>query len=707
MSRIKVVIIVWVLLFVSYCAPVWAAPASPASPVRLIFVHHSTGGMWLADSYGGLGLALRNSNYYVSATNYGWGPDAIGDRTDIPDWPEWFTGPNSATIMSALFAETGQNLGGYGAWSRLSTVPAGTNDIIMFKSCYPNSALSGNPTDVAALSLSSELSVANAKAVYANLLNYFQTRQDKLFVVITAPPLMSSSTSVEEAANARAFNNWLVHNWLASYSYNNVVVFDYYNVLTDPENHHRWHNGAEEHMVNTASNTLFYPSGDDHPSPTGQQKATGEFIPLLNSWYQRWQNSSAVSTSLYFPHCAHTDSWRTEICLLAKDQTMQGTLIAFSQAGSPLQSVSISLPARGRQEINVGTFFSNPSSIGYLRLDTNADAGNIAGYVKFYVPGQYRVAVPATTTIPTDDLQVSHIASTGQWWTGLSLVNTTATGKTLTITFDDASTRTITLAASEHKAFTIASLFSGQPQPNLHSAVISNAAGVIGLELFGSRMTTALHYLSGILLDDRGAYETLYLHVANDMNWWTGIVAYNMSDEATTMTITPYQQDGTALDVIMATIPGRTRYVGTASSLDLPAQTGWLHIDSPRLITGFELFGTTNGKMLAGYSALGIKKNSGIFAKLETDGWTGIALVNPNSYAVLCTLVAHDDAGNIVATRSLSLPPYAKIVGMAESLFAADISTASYVRYQADVALAGFQLNGSTDGMLLDGLPGL
>jgi len=70
-----------------------ASPAPPSEPVKLIFIHHSTGGNWLADPnndqpYGRLGRALMENNYYVSATNYGWGPEGIGDRTDIPNWPE-------------------------------------------------------------------------------------------------------------------------------------------------------------------------------------------------------------------------------------------------------------------------------------------------------------------------------------------------------------------------------------------------------------------------------------------------------------------------------------------------------------------------------------------------------------------------------------------------------------------------------------------
>ncbi len=299
-------------------------PNPPAQPVKLIFVHHSTGGMWLADDYGGLGLALRNNNYFVSATNYGWGPDGIGDRTDIPNWPEWFTGANRNTILSALYAETGQNVGDYGDWSRLATDPGGENKIIMFKSCFPNSNLYGNPSAPPLSEPNDQYTVENdtvenAKAVYNNILTYFATRPDKLFVVITAPPLVSGETSSTRAANARAFNNWLVNNWLAGYALRNVAVFDYYNVLTSNGgnantndagqtggNHHRWWNGAEQHQQWVNYNYTAYPSStsDSHPSSAGQQKATAEFVTMLNVFYHRWQDSlnPAPALSLAAPN---------------------------------------------------------------------------------------------------------------------------------------------------------------------------------------------------------------------------------------------------------------------------------------------------------------------------------------------------------------------------------------------------------------------
>ncbi len=314
-SAIMVIFWCWISVFSTVC-PLVAAdnPNPPSSPVKLIFIHHSTGGNWLADAndslYGELGKALMNNNYYVSATNYGWGPDSIGDRTDIVNWPEWFTGSSTTAILAALYAETGQNFQDFGAWNRMATDPGGLNQIVLFKSCFPNSNLTGNPTDSPYTEpIDGEYSVANAKTVYNRLLTYFATRQDKLFVVITAPPLNESEypedaqTPAARAANARAFNNWLVNNWLTGYSHSNVAVFDYYNVLSSnggspnvndvgssTGNHHRWWNGAVQHVQSVNNNFPAYPSGDSHPRSAGHQKATAEFLPLLNVFYHRWQS---------------------------------------------------------------------------------------------------------------------------------------------------------------------------------------------------------------------------------------------------------------------------------------------------------------------------------------------------------------------------------------------------------------------------------
>lgn len=261
-------------------------PNPPDRLVKLVFIHHSTGENWLTDGYGNLGQTLAENNYYVSDTNYGWGPDGIGDRTDIPDWEEWFSSDNTSTYMEALFDEGDQ----HADYTRPGADPGGENEIVMFKSCFPNSDLEGNPDDPP--SADGWLSVGHAKYVYNEILKYFGQHPEKLFVIITAPPLSDRGN----AANARAFNLWLVNDWLAEndYPYLNVAVFDFYNVLTGKDGHHTFENGKEVHQI-ASKDTLYYPSGDDHPSKKGSQKATDEFIPLLNYFYNRWQAENPTS----------------------------------------------------------------------------------------------------------------------------------------------------------------------------------------------------------------------------------------------------------------------------------------------------------------------------------------------------------------------------------------------------------------------------
>ena len=286
-------------------------PSPPDDVVKLIFIHHSCGENWLDDWNGGLGIALRDNNYFVSDTYYGWGPDGIGDHTDIGQWWSWFLGPNSSAYLNALYTESDRM---WDYYSRLAHDPGGENEIVMFKSCFPNSNLMGNPDDSRTTGgnllrgqdcWSEHHTVANAKGIYNDLLTYFATRQDKLFIVVTAPPVQDGTW----AHNARVFNTWLVEDWLLEYddTYNNVAVFDFYNVLTsnggswytndlgwDTGNHHRYWNTCIEYITNQGSDTAAYPDGggDDHPSQAGNQKATAEFVPLLNVFYHRWKSGN-------------------------------------------------------------------------------------------------------------------------------------------------------------------------------------------------------------------------------------------------------------------------------------------------------------------------------------------------------------------------------------------------------------------------------
>jgi photosystem II stability/assembly factor-like uncharacterized protein len=415
---------------------------------------------------------------------------------------------------------------------------------------------------------------------------------------------------------------------------------------------------------------------------------------------------SAYAAPLYFPHIATSIPWQTEIAIIntSPDQGITGTLRAFSDEGQLVETKTVTLTDRDRRQITVADEFTNHTNIGYIIYDTDSDT--VQGYTKLYREGYYRAAIPAVKEVNTSDIYIPHIASDAQWWTGISLVNTTSATKDLTIAFNNGQSRQITLNANEHKAFDIAQeFFNNQPQPDIQSAVITNAAGVIGLELFGSLGWGT--QLDGLLLTDKTASTIFYPHVAGN-EWWTGIVAYNPSNLACTITITPYDTLGTALAPSTLPIAGKGKYIGLVSELGLPAQTAWFRIDSTRPLSGFELFGTIDGNKLAAYAeGGGTGALAGVFPKIEKNGWTGIAFVNMEEIAASLTLSAYNDNGTPVATRTLTVGGHAKVVNLADAIFSQDISGATYMAYSSDREIVGFQLNGSSDGTMLDGLPAL
>ena len=417
---------------------------------------------------------------------------------------------------------------------------------------------------------------------------------------------------------------------------------------------------------------------------------------------------SAYAAALYFPHVATNSPWQTEIAIIntSPDQTVTGTLRGLSDEGQLIETKAVTLSSRGRRQITVADEFTNHTNIGYIIFDADSDA--VQGYTKFYQERKYRAAIPAVKEVNTSNIYIPHIASNAEWWTGVSLVNTTSAPKELTIIFNNGQSRQIPLAANQHWAFDIAQeFFNNQPPPDIQSAVITNASGVIGLEVFSSLGLGT--QLEGVLLTDKTTSTIYYPHMASDAYWWTGIVAYNPSASQCTITITPYSAQGTPLTpVIPPPIAGKGKYIGAVSQLGLPAQTAWFKIDSTTPITGFELFGATDGSQLAAYAEKsGTGAKAGIFPKIEKNGWTGIAFVNMEDSAASVTLTAYSDNGAAVATQVLPVPGHAKVVNTPELIFSQDISSATYIAYSSDRNVIGFQLNASSDGTMLDGLPGL
>lgn len=255
----------------------------PEKTLNLLFIHHSCGATLLADkgeksgkyclwpthpNGGGLRNLLWQNNYNVHEATYG---SKIGQDTNINHWHAKFR-DNMDMILST---------------ERQDSLLSGdsVNNIIVFKSCYPNNKIVADGTSPGDPN-SPDRTLWNCKAAYKSLLLFFREHPSTLFVAMTAPPIVKPwmNRYKEKLLNfigkgpeqmgrrARLFNNWLKDiesGWLNNYNLKNVVVFDYYDILTR-EGESNWTKYATREGKNS------------HPNFEGNQKAAERFIDFIN-----------------------------------------------------------------------------------------------------------------------------------------------------------------------------------------------------------------------------------------------------------------------------------------------------------------------------------------------------------------------------------------------------------------------------------------
>jgi len=244
----------------------------------LIFIHHSCGQNWLNNSLHAALLAKdyideRNDITYGTTLNPDNGRNATlggtpGDNTDMNHWILWFN-----DYLNGILNHGCAN---------------GENKIVMFKSCYPANAITGQ--GVGGDPFSGEKTSRNYRAVftyadgatpytfngkqYQPLEIIFSQHPNTLFIFVTAPPLCWSDTNTVEASNARKFYTWLKDDWLVSYNtanpgLNNVAIYDWFDFLAY-DNDHATH-------PNMLKNEYGGNSGDSHPNALANQQSTIDF----------------------------------------------------------------------------------------------------------------------------------------------------------------------------------------------------------------------------------------------------------------------------------------------------------------------------------------------------------------------------------------------------------------------------------------------
>ncbi|MFH1143314.1 MAG: hypothetical protein V1774_02070 [Candidatus Eisenbacteria bacterium] len=236
---------------------VCVAPAAFAQAhTNLFFLHHSTGRNLIDEGEVRAFIAAHNASHDTEfalwdhdynwpglrdpeGNELGYGYEIPNDNTDPDGLHYLWTVPNSArdSIMA-------------------------NHEVIAFKSCYPASHIE------------SDAKLAQYQAWYLEMRDYFDLHPERIFVVMSPPPLHRLDTNTGEADRARAFAQWLASpTYLAGHA--NVVCFDLFDNLAHPND------------GSTARNRLRYEyeqshsSGDSHPNLLANQTVGPVFAQFL------------------------------------------------------------------------------------------------------------------------------------------------------------------------------------------------------------------------------------------------------------------------------------------------------------------------------------------------------------------------------------------------------------------------------------------
>jgi hypothetical protein len=185
------------------------------TPVKIIFLHHSTGGViW--------GGGVEN---YISNYNSSHGTDYIIEERAYPDGTNYPWANYPYDYWKIWVDATGPT---YSGQDTLVTLTA-DYDVIVFKHCFPVSNIeadTGNP-DIT----SDTKSLENYKLQYNALKTRMHQYPTKKFIVWTGAALIQEETTPENAERARQFFQWVRESW--DEKGDNIFVWDFWTLETE------------------------------------------------------------------------------------------------------------------------------------------------------------------------------------------------------------------------------------------------------------------------------------------------------------------------------------------------------------------------------------------------------------------------------------------------------------------------------------------
>ncbi len=233
------------------------ADGGPAAELtNLFFLHHSTGNGLIegGDMRGVIDTCNTDNSTAFEFWDHGYNSEGLRDADGVwtgtsYDIPGDNTDPDG---LHALWTTS----------NAARTAILANHEVIAFKSCFPASAIT------------TPQMLDRYKAWYREMRDFFDTRPDRLFVVMSTPPLHRLATNLSEADRARAFADWLSSDqYLAGHP--NVVCFDLFDALAGSDD------GSVRRNMLLWDYEGSHSSSDSHPNALANQTVGPAFANFL------------------------------------------------------------------------------------------------------------------------------------------------------------------------------------------------------------------------------------------------------------------------------------------------------------------------------------------------------------------------------------------------------------------------------------------
>lgn len=135
------------------------------------------------------------------------------------------------------------------------------HEVIIFKSCYPNS------------NISSMEHLQSLQQLYTGMRASMAQHPEKIFVLLTSPPLNPAETTAENARYARQMAEWLLSEDFRG-GQENLFVFDFYSLLAENDP-----SSADYGMLRAP----YRDGADSHPNAAANQAIAPQLVDFVSA----------------------------------------------------------------------------------------------------------------------------------------------------------------------------------------------------------------------------------------------------------------------------------------------------------------------------------------------------------------------------------------------------------------------------------------